>query len=393
MKQVSGITRLLRSLRAGGHELAYRLAGPIERSIARRNQARYCKSFVAVTGSVGKSTTTSLTGRLLGLEARAVTGLYQNTPRQTMRPLRKLDAPADFVVQEVSGHRPGALDDIVATLRVDIAVVTTIGLDHHAAFRTDAAVAAEKGKLVAALGPSGIACLNADDPLVRAMASRCRGRVVLYGRDPAAEVRAENVTAHWPERLRFDLVVGGRRIPVATRFVSTLMLTNLLAALAVVHAAGHDLGRAVEALRQIEPLPDRLGVRTGFDQHGYVVDTYKASYWSTRRLMEDLPNWGAAPRIVVLGDLSDVGNDGSRKYRQTLKAAAKSADLVIGVGHSAGPAARLRAAGSSNIVSAGSLDEVRVMLAAAPPSLVLLKSNRLYPLRQLVPRQTPVAAG
>src|SRR5690606_17018561 len=126
-------------------------------------------------------------------------------------------------------------------------------------------VAREKGKLVEAVMPGGIACLNFDDERVRAMAARTRQTVVGFGTSPDAEVRAVNVEARWPGRLSFDLVVGGQTWPVRTRYVGSMMLTNVLGALAVVHGLGFDLTAAVEKLPMLEPLRDRMGVHTGRD--------------------------------------------------------------------------------------------------------------------------------
>ncbi|HEX4428556.1 MAG TPA: Mur ligase family protein [Frankiaceae bacterium] len=378
------LNQINRQMTLAGRELASFVTRPVERRWARRNQERYCNTFIAVTGSCGKSTTTYLVGRLLSPGGkRVVTGLYDNTPRWAMRALRRLDGPVEYVVQEVSGHAPGSIGLVTSALRIDVAVVTMVGLDHRARYRTAEAVAAEKGKLVSAIGVSGIACLNADDPLVHAMASRSAGRVVLYGRAAIAEVRAEQVTAAWPARLCFTLVVGDRRLAVRTRFVGTVMITNILAALAVVHAMGHDIEPAVAALADLEPLGDRLGVVSGTDQHTYLVDTYKAPFWITKRLFEDLPNWGAGRRIVVLGDMSDLGSDNFRKYRQMLRKAGAASALAIGVGQAASQA-RILAAEFPNIVPAGSLQELRAILHAQSASLVLLKSNKTYPLGEIL---------
>ena len=71
-------------------------------------------------------------------------------------------------------------------------VVTTVGDDHISALGSREAIAAEKGKLIAALPKHGTAILNADDPLVLAMQSRCQGRILTYGLSPNAMLRAED---------------------------------------------------------------------------------------------------------------------------------------------------------------------------------------------------------
>lgn len=370
-----------------GHrsKVVYGLVLPFERSIARYKHRRFCGRLVAITGSCGKSTTTFLIGELLRTSATVQVGLYMNDERTALRATRKLRAPVDFVVQEVSGHEPGVIGQFLDTLPVDVAVVTAVGLDHLTTFRKPEAVALEKGNLVAGVGADGAACLNADDALVRAMAGRAKGRVVLFGVSSDADVRAENIEAQWPRRLSFDLLVNGRRLPVATRFIGRIMLTNILGALAVVHATGGDMDKAVARLAELEPLGERMAVVTGRDQHTYVVDVAKAPLWSVRRVVEDFQAWGPVRKIIVLGDVSDKGNEGGRKLRQVIRAAGESVDLVIGMGGACARAERVAQSQGSRVVAAHSFEEARKLLAAEPPSVVLLKSNSSFPLGDLVP--------
>src|SRR3546814_17218271 len=86
-------------------------------------------------------------------------------------------------------------------VRPSIGVVTTIGDDHHKAFGSREAIAAERGKLIAALPAEGTAVLNADDPLVWAMRQRCKGRVIRYGLGEGADLPARAIRSRWPERL------------------------------------------------------------------------------------------------------------------------------------------------------------------------------------------------
>lgn len=256
--------------------------------LARRNR-KLIGTYIGVTGSCGKSTVTYLASQLLQNEGSVRSVVQRNTRPAAFGNMAQLRSPIDFFVQEMSGHRPGVIERMTRVVRPDIAVVTAVGQDHFANFRdlvpkgdgeipvADrllSVIAEEKGSLVAALGPQGIACLDADKPLVRAMATRARGRVILFGTSPDAEVRAENVTARWPDRLSFDLIVDGNRHPVATRFVGTLALNSILGALAVVRAAGGDVKRAADTLADLEPFRSRMsiGTRAGrphlCDRHG-----------------------------------------------------------------------------------------------------------------------------
>ena len=136
-----------------------------------------------------------------------------------------------------------------------IGVVTNIGSDHISAFGSVEAIAAEKGKLIAALPSDGIAILNADDPNVLAMRSRCAGRVITYGLAPEAMVRAENVNAAWPERLSFTVCFDGQSQPVHTQLPGAHLVHCALAAVAVGLAMGVPLTVAAQAIQRVPPVP------------------------------------------------------------------------------------------------------------------------------------------
>lgn len=370
-----------------------------QRYRAPRAQAAYCGAFVAVTGSCGKTTTTLLVEHLLKATGASVAaGRNFNSGRYLLRTMARLRRPVDFVVQEVSGHKPGAIARVTDHLKVDVAVVTTIGHDHGTAFGVpyaDApdAIAAEKGTLVEAVPPTGLACLNADDPRVAAMAARTRARVVTYGRSPGADLRATNVDARYPGRLRFDLDVGGRIVPVATRFVGTIMLPNVLATLAVVHGMGRDLAAAARALAEVEPEPLHMSVVQGPSGRTWVLDTFKAPYWSTQILAADLAEIGGRGTLFVLGEMSDMRNDASRRYAGIMRTAASAVDRVILCGRAVGAGARAQREGYANVAVGADLPEVARLIAASPERLVILKANSKQHLEQVVRMVEEAAAA
>lgn len=358
--------------------LAYQAAlMPVWRAQAADRQRRFCRRYVAVIGSCGKSTTTMLTGRLIASQCSAKVGLFDNVERFILRTLRKLDGPVDFVVQEVSEFPLGTISGVAQRRGPDCVIVTSIGLDHLTAFRTTSAVAEEMSGLTRT---SPMVCLNADDDAVIGLAGTAAGRVVLFGRHERADVRAEDVTSRLPGRLRFDLVIGAKRRKVETRFIGTMMLTNVLGALAAIHALDLDVDRAIDELAATEPARGRLSVHDAPSGHTVVLDTIKAPLWSTRLLVADIENMCAGRRILVLGDLSDTGSGGSSsRYRQILAEAAKACDLVIGIGAAQSSALRLKERGTNqNVVAAKNLAAVARLLADQPPATVVVKGNRLY---------------
>lgn len=357
-----------------------------------RKQRRLCKTYIGITGSCGKSTATHILGRMLRSHGKTKTVVQRNTPTAIMRVLSELRARKDFVVQEISGHRPGVIDKVTNLFRIDVAVVTSIGHDHWAWHKDTmhagdeslpvdqrylAAIAAVKGKLVEAVHADGLVCLNADDPWVMSMVARAKARIVTFGTVADAEVRAEEVDAKWPGRLSFTLVIGDTRRRVETRFVGTLMLPSALSALAVLHGLGLDIEQALPVLGEVKPARQRLSVHRDEAGRTFILDTFKAPSWSTRLLIEDLPNIGAGDLTFVLGEISDARNDKGEHYRHHLRAAAGTAAHVVGFGPAANSARRVREQGHGNVHAADTYDEARALLASLPPGPVLLKSSKL----------------
>jgi len=358
-------------------------------------QRRFVGRYIAVTGSCGKTTTTALIAQLLGLFGSSRAS-HPNAGTMLLRGIRHLREPVDFMVQETSGHQPGAIAVSTRTLRIDAAVVTSVGMDHGANFRQAGmeiadAIALEKGKLVEAVTAGGFACLNFDDPRVRAMASRTTQRVIGFGTAPDADVRAVNVEMRWPGRLRFDVVVGGTTHAVQTRFVGSMMLTNILAALAVVHGFGHDLAPAVAKLAEIEPVRDRMGVHQGRDGKTYILDSEKAPLWSTELLVADVPRMDIDDLTFVLGDISDIRSNSSSQYRRVVRALSEKVATVVVVGKAAEHAGKLREQGIANVVVAPTAFDVSAWLDTRPPGgVVLIKANKTSQLWRVLDQVTPV---
>jgi UDP-N-acetylmuramoyl-tripeptide--D-alanyl-D-alanine ligase len=378
-----------KDLKARLRQIVDRCKSPLRRLRARHKQALFVGKTIAITGSVGKTSATRLLTHILSADHRVRSTGGKNKGSHMLRLVASLSKPTDYVVQELSAFSTDAFDQALTTLKIDVAVVTRIGLDHASLFRTEDGVAEVQGRLVESVARGGFACLNADDPRCRAMTSRTTERVILYGEAADAEVRAQNISAHWPSRMSFDLIAGGRRHKVKTRMVGTLLLPSVLASLAVVHGLGLDLEAAIGRLAKIEPPVRRMSVLENVGQHTFIRDTDKAPYWSTLDLVDDLKNWGPVRRIFVLGEMSDIRNDSSRRYRQVMRTLAENADLVIGVSRAESAARKLP--DLPNVIAAATVQEVATILRDQPPSLVILKSNKTYRLELIFEKMAPHA--
>ena len=170
-----------------------------------------------------------------------------------------------------------------------------------------------KSELVRALGPTGIACLNADDPRTRAMVTSCRGEHLLFGIAPDAQITPLDITANIP-------LLGGHVIYVA------------LAAFAAGRAVGMEPEVINEALCRLKPEKGRLNRLPGRRQSILIDDTYNASPDAVKSALDVLDKYPAERRVVFLGDMLELGPVEHAAHVSALQEAAKIADLVYGCG-------------------------------------------------------------
>jgi UDP-N-acetylmuramyl pentapeptide synthase len=290
-------------------------------------------TFVGVTGSAGKTTTRKLLEAVLGVAGPVIASRgTSNRAKELVRVLLKVRREHRFCVQELGAFGPGTLEEMLWALEPDVAVVTNVGTDHFSAFRDIEVVAAEKGKLVAAIPSSGLAVLNADDARVRAMAAQTDARVILYGLSEEADVRAEDVRSAWPEQLKLTLVHDGRRYPVETSLHGETWVTAVLAALATGIGIGIGVGDAVAAIASVKPVRHRLSVTTTPKGVTFLQDDWKASVWTVPGALELLGATGAERRVAVIGQLADDPRKPRVLYPAVARQAREHADLVVLVG-------------------------------------------------------------
>lgn len=307
------------------------LAGALIAAAIRRRRRMDDTWFVGVTGSCGKTTTKELVAAVLSRRYQVARnhGSFNSRHRAAMTMLRTPRGGA--CVMEVATSAPGEIAATAAVLRPQIAVVTHVMRDHYNAFRSQEAIAAEKGALIAALPDNGVAVLNADDPRVRAMAALTRARVLTFGVSDSADVRAEDVRGAWPGRLEATLVCDGERCPIRTQMVGGFWISAVLAAVAVGKAAGLSLREAGEAVGQVEPIRGRLSIAALPDGVTFIEDD-KAAFDSIPAVLDVLRQARSQRRIIVFGNLSDYPGNSWPRYRDVALNALEAADVVVFAG-------------------------------------------------------------
>ncbi len=286
-----------------------------------------------MTGSSGKSTTVGLLSHILEAHAPTKRQVLENTVNQLIRSLKSLKGSEDFVVAELGVGKIGDMKPMAAMFQPDIAVVTMVGTEHYSAFRGREGVALEKGDLVAALRPAGLAVLNADDEFVTAMGARTTARIVTFGKDASeAKYRVTDIHAAYPELLTFTLSGGGHRIELKTPFPGEHFWLPVTAAVATALEVGVPPDFICRQVATFSPVDERCSILRAPDGPVFILDSAKAPN-STLGLAFDMLAKAKAPRKrLVLGVISDYAGAQTPTYRRAWRAAREVADQVIFVG-------------------------------------------------------------
>ncbi|MGW6136856.1 UDP-N-acetylmuramoyl-tripeptide--D-alanyl-D-alanine ligase [Streptomyces sp. NPDC055144] len=281
-------------------------------ALARTVVERLGATLVALTGSAGKTSTKDLIAQVLRRKAPTVftPGSFNN---EIGLPLTALSATDDtrYLVLEMGARGKGHIRYLTGLTPPRIGVVLNVGTAHIGEFGGREQIAEAKGELVESLPADGTAVLNADDPLVRAMASRTKARVLLFGEAADADVRAENVRLTENGQPSFSLRTPSGCSDVTLRLYGEHHVSNALAAAAV----AHDLGMSVEeialALSEAGTLSRwRMEVTERPDGVTVVNDAYNANPESMRAALRALAAMGRGRRTwAVLGHMAELGDE------------------------------------------------------------------------------------
>ncbi|GGO57722.1 UDP-N-acetylmuramoyl-tripeptide--D-alanyl-D-alanine ligase [Streptomyces daqingensis] len=285
-------------------------------ALARHVVERLGTQVVALTGSAGKTSTKDLIAQLLERLGPTVwtPGSLNNEIGLPLTALRA-DAESRHLVLEMGARGKNHIRYLAQLTPPRIGVVLNVGSAHIGEFGGREQIAEAKGELVESLPPAGegggVAVLNADDALVRAMSSRTEARVLLFGEAPDADVRAENVRLTERGQPTFTLHTPTGCGDVTLRLYGEHHVSNALAAAAVAHELGMPAGDIATALSAASTLSRwRMEVTERADGVTVVNDAYNANPESTRAALRALAAMGQGKRTwAVLGAMAELGDE------------------------------------------------------------------------------------
>jgi UDP-N-acetylmuramoyl-tripeptide--D-alanyl-D-alanine ligase len=352
--------------------------------------------IVSLTGSQGKTSTKDLLAQVLATAGTTVAtaGSFNNELGMPMTVLRA-DPGTRFLVLEKGARGVGHIRDLCGVARPYIGLVLNVGKAHVGEFGSQEAIAEAKGELVEELPADGTAVLNADDPLVAAMATRTRATVRTFGESAGADVRVVDLALDGSGCPEFDLVTAGGTAHVHLRLLGEHQAGNAAAAAAVALSLGMSLDDVAAALSAATNAS-----RWRMEQHeradGVLVvnDAYNANPDSMRAALKALAAIarGRGPdarSIAVLGEMRELG-ESSREEHDAVGRLAVRLDIsqLVVVGEPARPihlGACLEGSWGEESVFVAGNDEAVAWLREhlRPGDVVLVKASRAAALERV----------
>ena len=332
--------------------------------------------IVGITGSSGKTSTKDLIAAVLRPLGAVVAppGSFNNElghPWTVLRATRE----TGYLVLEMSARHPGNIAALAAIAPPSIAVVLNVGTAHLGEFGSREVIAQTKAELVQAVPASGVVVLNADDPVVAAMAAQTAARVVTVGRSQTADVRAEDIELDELARPRFILRAGAAAVPVALAVHGEHQVGNALSAAAVALECGATPQQVADALAGAAPASrHRMEVDTRADGVTVINDAYNANPDSMRAGLQALAAMARSAgksRWAVLGEMGERGEESITEHDRIGRLAVRldiSRLIVVGTG-------RPMSAMHHGAVMEGSWGSESVMVPDADAALELLRAE------------------
>jgi UDP-N-acetylmuramoyl-tripeptide--D-alanyl-D-alanine ligase len=290
------------------------------------------KPLVGVTGSAGKTTTKESIAHVLSSRFRVLKseGNFNNHFGLPLM-LLKIEPEHEAAVIEIGMSHRGEIAALAKIAQPEIGVVTNVAPVHLEFFKSVAEIARAKYELIESLSAGGTAILNADDEYVSQFGRDFHGKVVCYGRHPSADVRVENIEARGAAGSWFDVVIDGHRERATLPLVGTHNIYNALAAVATGMERGLSLADAVGALATLAPA-DKRGAVVQVGNIAVINDCYNSNPMALDAMVDTLAAMPAKRRIVVAGEMLELGPSGEELHRRSGEHIAKKGiDILVGV--------------------------------------------------------------
>jgi UDP-N-acetylmuramoyl-tripeptide--D-alanyl-D-alanine ligase len=354
---------------------------------------------IGITGSVGKTTSKEVIAAVLSQRYQTLKseGNYNNEIGLPLT-LLGLTAEHERVVLEMGMYAVGEIAQLAEISLPQIGVVTNVGPTHLERLGTMERIAQAKTELPAALPPAdegGVAILNQDDPLVRAMAKETQARIFTYGLSSSAELWADEIESEGLEGIRFRLHHGSESIHARLPMLGRHSVHTALRAAAVALVEGLAWGEIIAGLRN-QSAQLRLVAVPGPAGSTILDDTYNSSPASCIAALTLLDEVAGRERdgrrIAVLGDMYELGAYEEEAHKVVGRRARTVADLLVTVGRLgriiAAEAVKTGMAAGSVFAVDSNAEAAELLLTLIEPApkgdVILVKGSRGLAMEEIV---------
>lgn len=357
--------------------------------IAHGWRCEFSLPVIGVTGSNGKTTVKEMIAEILaatvGSELSLATRGNFNNEIGVPLTLIRLTADTRAAVIELGMNHPGEIARLTALTQPTVGLVNNAQREHQEFMESVAAVAAENGAVIDGLPLDGVAVFPEGDPftpLWRSLAAaRGNRRVLTFGLATDADVSCTYV----PKEFGSDLTVrlGDEEFTIKLAAAGEHNVCNALAAIACTAAIGVPTESIVRGLENFTPVAGRLQKKTATNGALVIDDTYNANPDSVRAAIDVLAS-AAPPRILVLGDMGEVGDEG-QAYHEEIGKYAKSRGIehLLTLGDLATYSMRAFGAGGVHFGDINRLKHAAALLAPKQ-STMLVKGSRFMKMERVV---------
>lgn len=361
--------------------------------IANHWRRQFSIPVIGVTGSNGKTTVKEMIASILAAEFGeghylSTRGNLNNEIGVPLTVLR-LEQTHRAAVIELGMNHPGEIATLSSIAQPTVALVNNAQREHQEFMESVEAVAKENGSVISALGAKGVAVFPADDPFTALWRSYAKGggqrKTLTFGLSADANVTCTyHANAFGSDML---VKVGGKEFAVKLSAAGVHNVRNALAAIACALAMGVHRAAIVRGLESFAPVAGRLQRKTATNGALVIDDTYNANPDSVRAAIDVLSN-AAAPRILVLGDMGEVGNEG-RQFHIEIGAYARGRGIehLFTMGELAAHASSAFGARGKHAASIEELNQA-VQAAVTQQASVLVKGSRFMKMERVVQQLT-----
>jgi len=298
-------------------------------------RARAAARVVGVTGSVGKTTTKEMLRVALGaFGATHASAASHNNHWGVPLTLARLPPDAAYAVIEMGMNNRGEIAPLSRLAQPHIGIITSIGTAHLGRLGNQAAIAAEKGDIIAGIAPGGTVIMPADSAFAPELNTRARDaglRTLTHGEAEGADARLLTYQPS-PDGGMAEIALGGQRLALHLTTPGHHVALNACAVLAAVKALGLAPDIAARALAGFTAGAGRGALRRITVPGGEALlidDSYNASAASVRAGLAVLAAQPATRRIFAFGDMLELGTEGPAQHAALADDAAKICNLVF----------------------------------------------------------------